>query len=343
MAINLYQPPTIGPIQNIQLKYNFDNVSINNPIKSNLLTNEPLKNIKSIFTSYNTDFSSNALYSSFYINSSINEQQISYSDNITNSPIKYAIQYLHVGISPIQMSENNMFALILDCIDSNKNILLIIIPIKIDPNITEIGDVTTLVNRIKGSDGAFSINNFIPPSSFITYNDNVNRVIIFNNSNILIKTPPNFMSKLTFAIMKGTLTPSAAFSLPPSYKSLTIPEKSTIIAQNDIYIDCYKVGESDKIDGGINTDSQTMNKDKLKSLKKQKKDSTTALYIFMSIFGVVIVFIILYYAFKYIIPKEAVPQITVKAEPSSSFMSGMGPLLIIMGVIFTIFMVIRET
>ena len=343
MALNLYQPPTIGPIQNIQLKYNFDNVSINTPVTSTSLTNEPLKNITSVFTSYNTDYSTTALYSSFNINSSISEQQISYSDNITNSPIKYTIQYLHVGISPIQMSDTNMFALILDCIDSNKNILLIIIPIKVDTTITEIGDVTTLVNRINGSDGAFSINNFIPRSSFITYNDNVNRVIIFNNSNILIKTLPTFMTTLTSAIKGGTLTPNASFSLPSSYKSLTIPEKTTILAQNDIYIDCYKVGESDKIDGGMNVDPQTMNKNKLKSLKEQKKDSTTALYIFIGIFGVIIFFVIFYYVFKYVIPKEAVPQITVKAEPSSSFMSGMGPLLIIMGVIFTIFMVIRET
>jgi hypothetical protein len=343
MALNLYQSPTIGPIQNIQLKYNFDNVSINSPIQSTLLTNEPLKNIKSIFTSYNTDYSTTALYSSFNINSSISEQQISYSDNITNSPIKYTIQYLHVGISPIQMSETNAFALILDCIDSNKNILLIIIPIKVDTTITEIEDVTTLIKRINGSDGAFSINNFIPRSSFITYNDNVNRVIIFNNSNILIKTPPTFMTTITTAIKGGTLTPSPAFSLPSSYKSLTIPEKTTILAQNDIYIDCYKVGESDKIDGGINTDPQTMNKNKLKSLKEQKRDSTTALYIFMGIFGVAIFFIIFYYSFKYVIPKEALPQVTIKAEPSSSFMSGMGPILIIMGLIFTIFMVIRET
>ena len=81
-------------------------------------------------------------------------------------------------------------------------------------------------------------------------------------------------------------------SLPTANSSLSIPQKKTILAQNDIYIDCYKVGESNNIDNGvINIDPQTTKKSR--SLYKR---NSIIFYVLGALVGV----FILCYAFIYI-------------------------------------------
>ena len=317
----IYSLPTIGPSQNIQLIYNFDNISINTPETSTELTStNALSNIHALFPSFHTTNYKNTIYNSFAINTQSTNQQVSYSDSITLSPIQYTIKYLHVGVSPIQFDTTSTFAIIIDCIDSTGNILLIIIPLKksIDSKYTENAQITALLTNIDitTSVAPFDIGQIIQPSLFNTYTSGTNRVILFNDSSISYKTIPTFMDTATTKNIKVAILNT---TLPNTYKSLSIPQKKNVLVQNDIYIDCYKVGETNNINGGvINTDPQTI---ATKRNRSNTRRNRIIFYILISLVGISILVISFIYIFKMISPKIPTPEIETVPVKSKPFFS----------------------
>jgi hypothetical protein len=327
-----------GTSKSIKLIYNFENISVRAPV----VNGEEVSNIITLFELFEPPDNMDA-YNSFPIDTQSGEQQISYSDNITNSPIKYTIKYLHVGISPINFNTgNDKCALIYDCEDSLKNILLIIIPIeKIISNVIEAPNVTNLLNRINGTTNTINldINKLMPNATFNTYANENNKVIVFNNTSSIKYKTSSFLDDIKNANLTNTSVDASPLS---AYVSMTIPQKQTIVAQNDIYIDCYKVGESDKIVGGINIDSQTAGQDKgrRRDAKKQKQETTIALYIFLGIFGG-IVFIYLFY----LIASSFLP-VDNTAPAKTDYMSKikyMIPIFSVAAIAYTMYLIIRES
>ena len=93
------------------------------------------------------------------------------------------------------------------------------------------------------------------------------------------------------------------------------------MAQNDIYIDCYKVGESANIVGGvINTDAQTNKKKAKRSIINAK--SLTAFYILVSIVVAIILIYGLWIFFKSrlnnVANPDAVADTVLPAVPAKS-------------------------
>jgi len=312
MTLNLYSLPSLGTTQNIQLLYNFDNLSFNTPvINTSLTTSTQLSNIRSLFPSFTTNYIG-TVYNSFPINTQDNTQQISYTDTNTNSPIQYTIKFLHVGISPIQFNttdKSDTFALTIDCVNSSGNILLIIIPLTVSADTAFQGNfqITSLFQNIKSVNTAapVDLNKIIPLFTFNKYDIDSNRVILFNNSSIAYNNTiePDFMNLISDAIRsQDTLLKTSTVSNDYSmYTSLASPQKKNILTQNDIYIDCYKVGESSAIDGGIiNPDPQT---NKIKS-RRTNRDARfmIAIYILGALVGVGILWYILKYIWTKIRP-----------------------------------------
>jgi hypothetical protein len=207
-----------------------------------------------------------------------------------------------VGISPIQISTSEPHSLIIDCVNSTGNILLIIIPLLANTSINDIFEDSRITPIIDNIDSFFNspssyrassidINKLIPATTFNTYSTGSHKVILFTTSftylNSISSPGPTFMTEIK---NNNILTiPTTPNSLPSTYKSLSIPTKKTIVAQNDIYIDCYKVGENANILGGvINTDPQTNKKAKRSIVNAQ---NATAFYI---LFSIVIVFMLIY-------------------------------------------------
>ena len=340
-------PTSNGSSQSINLIYNFQNISVRAPTKGDISQISSLFNLFEIDPTLILD-----TYYTFTIDTQSGEQQISYSDNITNSPIKYTIKYLYVGISPINFNTgDDKCALIYVCEDSLSNILLIIIPIEkiisIEKNastVIEAPNVTNLLNRIVGTSDTtnLDLNKLIPNSTFNTYISENKRAIIFNKTSSIKYKKSRFLND----IKRANLT-TATVSGPEisAYGSLTTPQQQTIIAQNDIYIDCYKVGESDKIVGGINIDSQTAGQDKGRgrAAKKQKKQTTMALYIFLSVFGG-IVFIYLFYIFasRFLPVDNPAPAVTPKTDYMSK-LKYMLPIFSVAAIAYTMYLIIRES
>jgi hypothetical protein len=352
MAIELYKNSTNGSIQNIQLIYNFDNVSINAPMLSLILpneelTNDPLTNIKSVFPLFNIsdDYTTdNGVYNSFPINTRSDEQQISYSDNTTNGIIKYTIRYLHVGISPIEFGER--FSIILEFTDSTGSILLIIFPLTLSTEESFIEEPwlkTMLENIDATTQTAFDIKKIIRPSQFNTYTtintntSNNNRVILFNNnSSIAYKTVPLFMTNISNNILTTTIT----FDLPPIIKSISNPQYKPGLLQNDIYIDCYKVGESDKIDGGIVNDAQSTIKNK--SVSEQNKQNMIGLYLFGTLLGIGMLVALFFFISKGLFPKDEAAAVVAPQKINFKYEGFLYALGIII-FIFMLYVTIRVT
>jgi hypothetical protein len=331
MAFELYSYPPSGTSQNIQLIYNFDNISINKPVTKSVLTDNQFSNILTVFPLFKTNNYTGTLYNSFPINSQQSNQQISYSDNITPIPIQYNIKYLHVGVSPILLTGSN-FALILDCVNSTGNILLIIIPLLENTgtiNAFEDSQITPIIDNIDAAsvniDAAstytgkpIDINKLIPATTFNTYSTGSHKVILFTTSLTYLNSTslpgPTFMTEIK---NNNTSTiPITPYSLPSTYTSLSIPTKKTIVAQNDIYIDCYKVGESANIVGGvINTDAQTNKKRKKRSILNAK--NATLFYILVSIVVASILIYGLWIFFKSRLNNVANPDAVQPAAPKS--------------------------
>ena len=338
-----YNFPTLinGSSKSINLIYNFENISVRAPV----VNGEEVSNIITLFDLFELSNNMDA-YNSFPIDTQSGEQQISYSDNITNSPIKYTIKYLHVGISPINFNTgNDKCALIYDCEDSLKNILLIIIPIeKITSNIIEAPNVTNLLNRIDGTTNTINldINKLIPNATFNTYASDNNKVIVFNKTSSIKYKTSIFLDNIKNANLTNTTVDASPLS---AYVSMTIPQKQTIVAQNDIYIDCYKVGESDKIVGGMNVDSQTAGQDKGKgaAAKKQKRQTTIALYIFLGIFGgIVIIYLFYFIATSFLPVDRTIPSVTPKTDYMSKI-KYMLPIFSVAAIGYTMYLIIRES
>ena len=314
MALKLYSHTTTGTSQNIQLIYNFDSISITPPVATILTSASVLNNIRTVFPLFTTDYTSTTHYS-FTINSQLGNQHVSYSDNLTPSPIQYTIKYLHIGISPILIN-TYIYSLIIECTDSNSKILLIIIPLKLDtdkenseltPIITYIANVISNINL----QPIIDINKIIPPLNYNTYSTGTNRVIYFTEP-LSYKISPTFMTTITTVILDKSLINISAY-----YTSLTIPQKKIIMAQNDIYIDCYKVGEKSNITGGIiNVDTQT-NKIK-KTLSIVTATNMTYFYILVSLFSAVILIYVISYFFKSILKNADGSTQTTSGSTSTS-------------------------
>lgn len=324
MAFELYSYPPSGTSQNIQLLYNFDNISINKPVTKSVLTDNQFSNILTVFPSFKTTYAG-ILYNSFPINSQQSNQHISYSDNITPIPIQYAIKYLHMGVSPIQLTGSN-FALILDCVNSNGNILLIIIPLLENTDNFEDSQITPIIDNIDAasiitstySAKSIDINKLIPATTFNTYSTGNHKVILFTKYFTYLNSAslpgPTFMTDIKNNNI--STVPTTPNSLPSTYTSLSIPTKKTIVAQNDIYIDCYKVGESANIVGGvINTDAQTNKKKAKRSIVNAK--SLTAFYILVSIVVAIILIYGLWIFFKSRLNNVANPDAVLPEVPAA--------------------------
>ena len=155
------------------------------------------------------------------------------------------------------------------------------------------------------------INKLIPATTFNTYSTGSHKVILFTTSLTYLNSAslpgPTFMTEI-----KNNNTSTTPNSLPSTYTSLSIPTKKTIVAQNDIYIDCYKVGESANIVGGvINTDAQTNKKRAKRSIVNTK--NATLFYILFSIFIALMLIYGLWFFFNSRLNNVANPEAVLPA------------------------------
>jgi len=317
MTLNLYShnATATGTSQNSQLIYNFDTISITSPVATILTTASELNNIRTVFPLFTTNYASTTHYS-FTINSQLGNQHVSYSDNITPSPIQYTIKYIHIGISPIQIISYK-YSLIIECTDSTSKILLIIIPLKLDLDNTENSELTNIITYITNvvssitTQPQIDINKIMPFNTYNTYSTGTNRVIYFTEP-LSYKTGLTFINTITALELATTL-----INIPAIYTSLSNPQKKIIMAQNDIYIDCYRVGEKSNITGGIiNVDTQT-NKIK-KTLSIVTATNMTYFYILVSLFSAVILIYVITYFFKSILKNADGSTQTTSGSTSTS-------------------------
>lgn len=313
----MYTIPTNGSSSNASFTYNFDNVSTVRVDDSNALSN-----ITGIFSEYKIP----EYYASFNITAPSQNgstpHQISYYDNITNSTILYSIEYLHVCPIPVTTSTTIVdisygLCIILECksTDPNKNTLLIIIPlspIKYIDSKDKKGRVTStltvqpetninnLTRNIKDNNNnlTFDINAFIPSTKFNIYSAGNNKIIYTTEIKYDYKNLEGLFN---------TLVPDYTKEISPinaiSYISSSAPSKQNILVQNDIYIDCYKVGESSKIKGGMPnplTDKQASKEDKKE--KKKNKGIATLNIVYFVILGFYVFCIICIHIFGYANP-----------------------------------------
>jgi hypothetical protein len=297
-----------GSSSNASLIYNFDNVS-------KVPADNDLSTVKQMFDGYVKTISK-----SFQINSTqLSAHQISYYDNLTNSTILYSVEYLHVCPTPVTTSTTDRYdisdclCIILQCrsTDVNSNTLLIIIPlspIKYTQGKDKKGNVISslsvkpetninnLTLNIKNNTNLnFDINAFIPSSNFNTY--------ISGNNKFIYTTE----IKYDYQNLESTfnsLVPELTTKTTPIYEnfflSSSAPSKQNILVKNDIYIDCYKVGESSKIKGGIInplTDKQANKEDKRE--KKKNKGITILTTLYFVMLAVYLLFFTLIHYFYY--------------------------------------------
>ena len=316
MSFKIYQISTAGSSSNASLTYNFDNV-----IKGPSDNTTTLSAVKTLFSEYDENIN----HVSFTITAPSNlgsmPHQLSYYDNVKNLSIDYTINMLHVCPSPVHTTKPTKYksalSIILECTsnDSEKNILLIIIPLSFIDYIedtnkksktfgqkilsttpeTNINNLTLIVNSFTQTDSnlknsyrnlSFDINAFIPSAQFNVY--------IVGNNKFIYTNPIQYdymeIGSMFNDIIIPDFTSTTVYSI--NYKSATAPSKQNFLVQNDIYIDCYKVGESSKIDGGIiNTDKPPKKNNK----DKKKNEAITAvtglygggLFLFMIIVGII--------------------------------------------------------
>ena len=303
MSLAIYQISTSSSSSNASLTYNFDNVTKGSPDDSTTLDN-----VKTIFSSYDINTKHVTFSTTSPNQQGSTAHQISYYDNITNSNIDYTINFLHVCPSPVNTSlpknVENSLSIILECTskDINKNLLLIIIPLSpidytTDTNKksktfgqpilsfkpeTNINNLSLMVNSVTQSDSklrnryktlTFDINAFIPSAQFNIYIAGNNKFIYTNSIKYDFKAIGNTLSNIVIPL---TFTTPAVYS--NSYKSASAPSKQNFLLQNDIYIDCYKVSESSKIDGGIVNTNEKPKENENETKKNIAIMSLTSLY-----------------------------------------------------------------
>lgn len=306
--------PIPTPLPNAILTYNFDNVTISGK------STDPLryKNIDLSFPEYSTYI--NTKTNSLTINNQLlstlttipTSTNITYYDTIIKSTKTYKINYIHVGASPININNPYCWCIMLDLSSTTSDTLIIIIPITINlsPSSLSESDLLQKENSDFGNliyncnnftTKQFNINTFVLSTNFTTFyntaNTATNRVIILNSSistyfyDIVNRSRTNFTTLyITNLFKSSTIYIGTLKTITQTiYWCPKIPLKQTAILKNDIYIDCYKVGESDKIVGGITNP--------LKSVLSIKKDNSDTSLAF---FGLLLAFILLYILYRMI-------------------------------------------
>ena len=313
MSLQIYQISTSGSSSNASLTYNFDNVAKGSPDNTSTLDN-----VKAIFSSYPENIKHVSFSTTAPNKNGSTAHQLSYYDNIKNSNIDYTINYLHVCPSPVNTIRpdgwTSSLSIILECTsaDTDKNLLLIIIPLSpidytndtnkknntygtpilsVNPE-TNINNLSLIVNSVTQTDStlrkkynklSFDINAFIPSAQFNIYIVGNNKFIYTNSIKYDYKAIGDMFNSI---VIPSSFTTPSVYSI--SYKSASAPSKQNFLVQNDIYIDCYKVSESSKIDGGI---VNTNDKPKEDDTDKQKNiaiEAVTGLY-----FGGLMLFLII--------------------------------------------------
>ena len=311
MAI-LYDKFLSDPISNpaATLTYNFNKV-----ILSGLDTStQRYANIDLSFPGYaaiinNMIINDNQILKTLKTTSSSNN--ITYYDNVINSTKQYKINYIHVGISPINLSQIYSWCVMLDLTTNTSESLIVIIPITylsaIDDSVliqNEKPDFSKLVyNCNYSTNNAIDINTFMLSSSYYTIYDrstdltSKNRVIIFNSSistyfydvinssktTLIPRYIDNkYLNSTIYNTITGPITQLRTIPQSNTYLCLKLPIRSNDILQNDIYIDCYKVGESTSVVGGITNPS---------SVSKNKKGNSE---VQLALFSIIIAFVMMY-------------------------------------------------
>lgn len=314
MAI-LYNKISSTPIpnQNAALTYNFNKVILSG------LDTSPQRyiNIDLSFPGYsafinsvtNSASNSQLLKTLKTISSSNN---ITYYDAFINATKQYKINYIHVGISPIDLKQIYSWCVMLDLTTTTSESLIVIIPINylslstVSDSVliqNEKPDFSKLVyNCNYSTNNAIDINTFMLPNTYHTIYDQAtaskNRVIIFNKSistyfydvinSSKITLNPLYINNifLSSSVYIATLATLATIPSTQIYVCSKLPIRTNDILQNDIYIDCYKVGESDKVVGGITNPS---------SVSKNRKGNSE---VQLALFSIIIAFVLMYGVFK---------------------------------------------
>jgi hypothetical protein len=324
--------PIPTSLPNASLTYNFKDVTISG--KSTMETR--FSNIESVFPGYKQyinkaqDQTTTVQLLTSLI-TTFKSDNITYYDTVINSTILYKINFIHVGVSPIDLSQTYSWCVMLDLVSSSSDTLLIIIPIKYvvasssisdaDLKKNEIADFSKLIyNCNNPTMKQININTFMLPINFTTFyknyttNTTTNRVIILNSTintyfyDIVKKSRTNFQSMYINDMFKSSIYDSASNNIEKTiYICPKVPIIQVDVLKNDIYIDCYKVGESDKVVGGIKNPS-------ISNINAKKGDSDTS----VALFGLILAFVILYLLYKLI------KMITCKTNISSTTSSTNG-------------------
>jgi hypothetical protein len=315
----LYDPLPSNQISNPNavLTFNFNKVTIGGKDTSA----KRVSNINSCFPGYDIYINSKlnvndyALSSLQLISASNN---ITYYDTIINSTKQYKINFIHVVLSPINLKQTYCWCIMLDLISTALDVLIIIIPIKYLPlSTTDTIDKlaknenshfnTLLYNCNYSTSNQININKLMLPNNYSTiYNNSTsstskNRAIILNGSistsfyDVINSSRTTFTTKYAnvnytnseiYRTQSGIVT-MGSFQQNQTYLCTKLPTQTSDILQNDIYIDCYKVGESDKISGGI--------KNPLNSASKNRKGNADTQ---IALFSIILSFTLLYAVWK---------------------------------------------
>ena len=301
---------TTIPNPNAALTYNFNKVML-----SGLDTSEQrYVNIDLSFPGYSANIkniadNSQLLKTLKTISSSNN---ITYYDTIINSTKQYKINYIHVGISPINLNKIYSWCVMLDLTTNTSESLIVIIPITYVPLLSTITDSVLIQNEKPdfsklvyncnySTNNAIDINTFMLSSNYYTIYDqsttSKNRVIIFNSSISTYfydvinssKTTLNpkyikniYLNSSVYNTILGTIIKLGTIPQSQTYLCTKLPIRTNDILKNDIYIDCYKVGESDKVIGGITNPSSVS--------KNRKGNAETQI----ALFSIIIAFVLMY-------------------------------------------------
>lgn len=316
----LYDPLPSNQISNpnASLTYNFNKVTIGGKDTSS----KRFTNIESCFPGYTSYINSN-LTGNDQILTSLQlipaSNNITYYDTIINSTKQYKINFIHVGLSPINLKQTYGWCIILDLISTALDVLIVIIPIKyvgISTNTTDavlsknenIDFNTLLYNCNYSTSNQININKLMLPNNYSTIYDkstsssSKNRAIILNSSistsfyDVINSSRTTFNTKYIkdayknseiYRTQSGKVT-MGSFKQNQVYLCTKLPTQTSDILQNDIYIDCYKVGESDKVSGGI--------KNPLNSVSKNRKGNSDTQ---IALFSIIISFVMLYVFYKF--------------------------------------------
>jgi hypothetical protein len=271
---------------------------------------------------------------------------ITYYDNVINSTQLYKINFIHVGLSPINLNKTYCWCIMLDLKTTSLDTLIIIIPITYVVPITASGSNQLVLNEQPefskllyncnySTNNQIDITKFILPTIFTTfYNTNpntsiTNRVIILNSSintsfydvvklSLTTLNPMYINSKFLSSTIYNPPTLIKTISQNPIYLCSKLPIKQADVLQNDIYIDCYKVGDTDKVLQDIKNPLRSVSKNKRGNQQKQ-----------LALFGLLLSCIIIYLFFKFAkyVLKRKGPGSGIEQTSTFSFFGRSSPAL----------------